>query len=52
MEGNAYADWIRDVAGKAMSDTGAIPKEMDWILSLSTYSPEIANARFVIYTDV
>ena len=49
LEGNAYADWIRDVSGKAMYDMGAIPRETDRIVTLSTCSTEFANARFVIH---
>ncbi len=49
LEGNAYADWIRDVAGKALYYTGVIPKETDRIVTLSTCSTEYANARFVIH---
>ncbi len=49
MEGSVYANWIRDVAGKAMYDTGILPQETDRVVTLSTCSTEFANARFVIH---
>ncbi len=49
LEGSAYADWIRDVTGKAIYNMNVIPKETDRIVTLSTCSTEYKNARFVIH---